>query len=362
MLALVLLALVSPLATPADAAGPTDRRAATTSPATTPPFQPPEVWRRMCTTLQVAGMPLRAGVNCRWLRLDGVFRRYVVVVPRTVAAHPRAAWPLVFMLHGHDGSGEQMMTRTDWIRVGRAANVITVFPTSWHYRYLGGTSGTRWNTYNLADVVDPDVRLDGYPADAPYPARDTEFLNRIVRDVDQAIHVDPRRIHVSGSSNGGNFISRVTMELGDLVASVSCTGFCAAAPQSAWSDATRPVPVLYGLGTNDPNVLRLLAETQDPDPDRIPLAWKASRPVVWELVRDLVATWRLHRDPTVVVGTRSTTQVTWGTPGPKGTRGAKVRLLLLRRARHMYPTTHNNPERFSMAAISWRFFVAHPMP
>ena len=54
--------------------------------------------------------------------------------------------------------------------------------------------------------------------------------------------------------------------------------------------------------------------------------------------------------------------MTWGTPGPKGTRGAKVRLLLLRRARHMYPTTHNNPERFSMAAISWRFFAAHPMP
>lgn len=350
-----LLLLVAP---PVAAAGARHRVA----PAAGPPFKQPASWSTICDARRGSGTPLRAGVNCRWIQVDGVARRYVVVVPRAIARHPNAGWPLVLMLHGVASNGEDMMARTDWIKVGAREGIITVFPTSWRYHFLGGTTVTRWNTYAAEDEVDRSVRLDGYPENKPYPARDTEFLRRVVRDVSRQLRVDPRRIHVSGSSNGGNLISRVAVDLGDLVASVSCSGFCAPAPASARDGITRAVPMLFNLGTDDPNVLRVLALTQEPDPQVIPLDWPDARPVTWELLADLIDMWRLDDGPTSVVATATTTSVTWATPRAKGMQGAEVRLLLLLHAQHRYPMTTNNPERFSMAAIAWRFFASHRMP
>lgn len=355
---LVLLLLLLVVAVPAGAA-----RGSRVGPAATPPFDPPATWTTLCDTRRGAGSRLAAGVNCRWLRLDGVFRRYLVVVPTAVAQDRTRGWPLVMMLHGHGGSGERMTSITDWVSVGRSAGVITVFPTSWRYRFSNGNVGTRWNTYQMEGNLDPEApRMDGYPDDSPYPARDTEFLRRIVEDVNGSILVNPRRIHVTGSSNGGQFMARVAVELSDLVASASCSGYCDAPPEATWPDMTRAVPMLYALGTQDDSVLRRLADAMDPDPTSIPLDWSDSGPMVTPLASGYLDAWRLKNAPTEVTERATTTTISWRTPRPKGMPRAEYRLVLLLGAHHLYANARNNPAGNSTAWISWRFFRSHPMP
>lgn len=63
--------------------------------------------------------------------MNGDDREYFVHVPAGYKGS--AQTPVVFMLHGTNGNGEDFYTDSGWKEVGEAENIITVFPSSWKY-------------------------------------------------------------------------------------------------------------------------------------------------------------------------------------------------------------------------------------
>jgi hypothetical protein len=41
---------------------------------------------------------------------------------------------------------------------------------------------------------------------------------------------------------------------------------------------------------------------------------------------------------------------------------SQLQFQVLKNVEHEYPTFHNNPRHFAMAAMLWPFFRAHPAP
>jgi poly(3-hydroxybutyrate) depolymerase len=252
------------------------------SPAAVPPFAEPETWADLCTARRPAGTPLVRGTTCRWVDVDGVWRRYVVYLPPSDRWPMTRTWPLVVMFHGSGQTGEHAWGTARWQQVADEQGVVVAFPTAWRYQRRAGRIKHRWNTYALDREIKLDVRVDGYPEDAPYPARDIVFVRRLVDDLRGVIRVDPRRIFATGQSNGGKFVQRVAVRMGSSIAAVSCMGYCDAPPSGV--RRKRKVPVLFGLGTRDRLVLENLNQDLKPDLERIPLAWEQAAPLLDHLL------------------------------------------------------------------------------
>lgn len=346
-----ILALALIIAAPATAGA--------TRPAADPPFPMPDQWAEICDAMGPAGSSLVVGTNCRWLRVDGVPRRYVVEVPDRPDLPPDRAWPVVLVLTGATSTGERIRERAGWVEQGTAVGAITVYPTAWSYKLeKRRVKGPRWQTWTLRDLIDLDVRLDGYPKNAPYPARDLPFMTGILDDLAAQATIDRRRIHATGHSNGGRFAARLAVELPGRFASVSCIGWCDGPPKKV--RVSRATPVLYGLGSIDHNVLSILGRDMDPDPTRIPMRWPAAKRTVLAVAGPLFRRLGLDLTRVKVVTRPETLSLTWTRSAATGGRIGPARVLVMRGVDHMYPTLENGG--YDFAAETWRFFENHPMP
>jgi poly(3-hydroxybutyrate) depolymerase len=310
----------------------------------------------MCDATAPADAPLVPGTNCRWLALDGVWRRYVVEVPNLSAWPADRAWPVVLMLHGARSNGERMWRISGWVEQARAVGAVVVFPTAWRYLRLTGRTETRWHTWALPDEIDSNVRVDGYPDGAPYPARDIAFMRALLDDVGGQLKVDPAHVHASGFSNGGKFVNRVGIDMASRIGSVTCAGYCDSPP--ARVDVDQPVPTLYGLGSRDPLVLADLTRTLGDEPTAVPLTWKAARPVVWSLIEGHLRVNGLDERPTRIDSSRTSLSVLWRRPRTDGRPAERFRFLVMADLRHKYAA---GSSAFSFAAISWTFFRHNPL-
>ena len=98
------------------------------------PFPLPDGWAEICDSMAPGGEPLVTGTNCRWLRVDGIPRRYVVDVPDRPDLPPDRPWPVVLVLAGATAPGERIRERSGWVERAAAAGAIAVFPTAWSYK------------------------------------------------------------------------------------------------------------------------------------------------------------------------------------------------------------------------------------
>jgi phospholipase/carboxylesterase len=101
---------------------------------------------------------------------------YSLYVPETYTAE--RPWPLVVALHGGSGNGRAFLW--SWLREARSSGAILVAPTA-----RGNSAGATW-------------ALTGEDNDTPN-------LARIVADVRARWSVDPRRLLLTGMSDGGTF-------------------------------------------------------------------------------------------------------------------------------------------------------------
>jgi polyhydroxybutyrate depolymerase len=80
---------------------------------------------------------------------------------------------------------------------------------------------------------------------------DVEFLTAVIADVLQQTNGDPRRVYLTGFSNGAAMAFRFAAERAELLAAIApVAGYC-------WVPdprPVRPVPTLYIIGTEDPLV------------------------------------------------------------------------------------------------------------
>ncbi len=169
------------------------------------------------------------------LEHGGRDRRYHLHVPPH--AENIVGLPLLLVLHGGGGNGEQIRETSGLAAAGLRAGYVVVFPD--------GTGPMRgklltWNSGGLA-VYASEHDID-----------DVGFLREVVTDVQKRVPIDPARVFATGHSNGGMMCHRLAREAADVFTGIAVV---AGAMNFTRADAKSPIAVLMVHGSNDQHVL-----------------------------------------------------------------------------------------------------------
>ena len=175
--------------------------------------------------LTASAVTLAAPVS-ETLKSGGDIRNYWLVRPEGLEKTKPA--PLLMVLHGSAGSGEDMMTVTQrgFERLADKEKFVVVYPDALE---------RRWN--DQGGTVD-----------------DVGFLLAIVDKLVADGLVDKNRIYVAGISNGGMMAQRLACEQADRIAGIATVAGGLPEPLQATCKPARALPVLVIHGTEDPIV------------------------------------------------------------------------------------------------------------
>jgi polyhydroxybutyrate depolymerase len=165
------------------------------------------------------------------IEVDGHRRQYRLYVPPATARR-RAKVPLVIVLHGGGGSGPEAEELTGMDPVADANGFLVAYPTGTR-GFFGGSS------WNGGDCCGPAMRRN---------VRDVLFASRLIDALVAGQRVDPRRVYVTGISNGAILAYRLACALPGKIAAIAPV---AGALMERPCSPTRPVSVIAFHGTAD---------------------------------------------------------------------------------------------------------------
>jgi polyhydroxybutyrate depolymerase len=178
----------------------------------------------------------------RRVSIGGITRVYQVYRP----ANARDGAAAVMVLHGGSQSMHKIFSdkggaNLAWIDIADREGAVLIAPNGTHRRTARGTGDRQnWNDYR-ADTQ--RAKVD-----------DVAFLRRVVEDETRAQRLDPKRIFVTGGSNGGMMTFRMLIDAPELFAGGAA--FIANMPVGADNlpRPARPTPLMIVNGTADPLV------------------------------------------------------------------------------------------------------------
>jgi polyhydroxybutyrate depolymerase len=165
------------------------------------------------------------------IAVDGVARSFSAEFPDTRPA------PLVIVLHGNTQTGADMAARTSWPQVARREHFGVVFPDGLNRAWA-------------------DLRPDANRA-LRAPPKGTDDVAFIVKLIEKYIadgSADPKRIYVTGVSNGGAMTMMLVCVRADLFAAAASVIINFTDDLANACHPSRPVPMLMMNGTADPLV------------------------------------------------------------------------------------------------------------
>jgi len=163
------------------------------------------------------------------ITVGGTARTYHVHLP------PRqtGAAPLLVVLHGHGGTGSNTITLTHMNDLADQQGVITVYPDGLNKSWADGRDASESDQQGVDDVA---------------------FIGQLITTLQQEYSIDAHRIYVAGMSNGGFMTERLGCELAGVVAAIVPVVATLSSNQAAGCAPSRPMPILYVLGEDDPLV------------------------------------------------------------------------------------------------------------
>src|SRR3954453_1035623 len=187
--------------------------------------------RRMRIAALVAALAATSAASADTIDIDGVKRSYTVQLPA------KRLVPLVVVLHGKTQRGADMMTRTAWPQVARREGFAVVFPDGLNHAWA-------------------DARTKAGPALRGPPAGtdDVAFIAKLVEKLVTSGTADPRRVYVTGISNGGAMAMTLVCARADLFAAGASGRMNRTGEAVATAHRSRPLPMLLMNGTADPLV------------------------------------------------------------------------------------------------------------
>lgn len=249
-----------------------------------------------------------AGSMQHTIRFGGLDRSYRLYIPDGL----RSAAPLVVMLHGGFGSGQQAERAYGWDQLADDAKFVVAYPDG---------IGRAWNVNGGCCGRPSREGID-----------DVGFVDAVVKDVEAGVSIDPGRMYATGISNGGM-----------LAYALACNTdiFAAIGPDSATQldtcSAPHPTSVMHIHGTADPRI------RYDGGPGSGVATPDGGLPIP-----NLNAFWRNVDScgPTETSTDGALTTSTANCPG-----GRSVVLTTVDGGKHEWPA-------FATGAL-WRFFAAH---
>lgn len=166
------------------------------------------------------------GVEQRSLAVDGASRSYLMLDARRGSGPA----PLVIALHGGGGSGKTMVPR--WADKARAEGLVVAFPDG------VGRDG-RMATWNAGGCC--GMAMSSHSDDAG-------FISALIDDLVRSGVADPKRVYVTGMSNGGMLTHKVAIALSGKIAAA---GVIAGAMFGDEAPPANPVPILIMHGVKD---------------------------------------------------------------------------------------------------------------
>jgi polyhydroxybutyrate depolymerase len=161
--------------------------------------------------------------------IGGVTRTYTAQLPETKPA------PLVIVLHGSTQTGADMVERTSWPQVAKREHFGVVFPDGLNRAW--------------ADLRSSNQRAGRAPPDG---TDDAAFIVRLAEEFVADGVADPKRIYVTGLSNGGAMTMAMLCVRADLFAAAASVIMNLTDESAAACHPSRPVPFLMMNGTADP--------------------------------------------------------------------------------------------------------------
>jgi polyhydroxybutyrate depolymerase len=161
--------------------------------------------------------------------IGGVTRTYTAQLPETKPA------ALVIVLHGNTQTGADMVERTSWPQVAKREGFGVVFPDGLNRAW--------------ADLRSSDQRAGRTPPDG---TDDAAFIVRLAEEFVADGVADPKRIYVTGLSNGAAMTMAMICVRADLFAAAASVIMNLTDESAAACHPSRPVPFLMMNGTADP--------------------------------------------------------------------------------------------------------------
>jgi len=292
------------------------------SPAASPPASPGQA------ASPGAGQAIPVGSSSHVIDVGGVRRTFIVYRPASLPAEA----PLVVMLHGGFGSGQQAEKSYGWNAEADRGRFLVAYPDGLN---------RAWNTGGGCCGVPGRTNAD-----------DVGFITAMVSAVERQVPVDADRVYATGISNGG--IMAYTL-------ACHTTIFAAIGPDSATElgscPAPAPVSVIHIHGTADKNI-----PYDGGEGDGV-------AHIDGPAVPALNARWRGidHCAAPVVTTAGVVTTSTAACPA-----GRAVELITIAGAGHQWPGAtpnllaqrllHTDPPSTALDAtqVIWQFFTAHP--
>jgi polyhydroxybutyrate depolymerase len=159
------------------------------------------------------------------LAVEGQQRTYLMFRPTSLDPHQAA--PLVLALHGYfdDALGMELTTSLD--DQAASSGFVVVYPEGIYQSWNAGNCCGDAQSRNVDDV---------------------SFIRQLINRLVQEGHIDPKRVFVTGLSNGGMMAHRLACELSDRIAAVASVS---GALVTAACNPARPISILEIHGTKD---------------------------------------------------------------------------------------------------------------
>ena len=161
--------------------------------------------------------------------INGIVRSYTIQLPDKKPA------PLVIVLHGNTQTGSDMVARTSWPAVAKREHVGVVFPDGLNRAW--------------ADLRPNANRAGRTP---PKGTDDVGFIVRLIEKFVADGTADPKRIYVTGLSNGGAMTMTMICARADLFAAAASVIINLTDDMANACHPSRPVAMLMMNGTADP--------------------------------------------------------------------------------------------------------------
>jgi polyhydroxybutyrate depolymerase len=315
----------------------------------------------------------KPGKRVHRIPVDGMQREFIVYVPRRAVGHVA---PVVFMFHGTSGDGEKFYNISGWREKADAEGLIAVFPSALTYCFHEDENGdgdfedagerhvtTKWAAGKLGDPARLPLCTAEELAALPPEKRalvdhplmdDVAFVRRMLDFLGARYAINARRAYASGFSNGGEFTSRLVLEMSDRFAAAGIAAGSLSLPPLP----VRPISVVHFVGSVDPKVTARLGVAELP----LTSSLFAELPLIAPLfVTPMLTMLRLEDAYThharIVSG--KTVSVFGYTESSVGAPN-RYRFAVIEDLAHQYPNGKNHP--LVAANFLWEFFKAHKLP
>jgi len=274
--------------------------------------------------------------------VNSVTRHFIVALPS--GAPPPGGHALVLMFHGEGSGGDEAFTSSGWKEKGERETFMTVFPSSLDNCFLNDSGQpvqiARWNNGRSLERRRPGASLED----------DVQFVRAMLDTLIRMFPVDRSRIYATGFSDGGTFVSKLGVEMSDVIAAIA-PAFGSLHPADS-STPLRNLPISYITGTLDEETLTQHGIAAIPFSDDC-------MTYVGDVVNRYLGTFNLASTNTRGATDNSLTYL-YRTPASTNLPWSQFSFTLWKDLTRLYPNGMNYP----IAAVDylWPFFNGHYLP